>query len=94
MRPLAVESAGREHSLAVAEAARVAPSQRATTSSRHPGSVFAGTVWKTAIPLVRCELCGALRYLFTTNWAHTVTRTADCGPGESIDCQGQKVSHR
>jgi hypothetical protein len=61
-------------------------SQRATTSSRHPGTVFRGTVHARVLSITLCPDCGLSR------------RTGD-GPhaphwhqGQVVDCQLRAVS--
>lgn len=65
-------------------AARTAASQRSTTSSRHPGREFVGTVYHLAANLTECEGCGVLRRgtgPHAPRWRDGVLR----------DCQGRTV---
>lgn len=66
--------------------AEVAPSQRATTSSRHGSTVFRGTVWKHALRVVECPDCHSMRMAF--DGPHSPHIEA----GRRIDCVGREVT--
>lgn len=67
--------------------AEVAPSQRATTSSRHGSTVFRGTVWKRANRVVMCERCGSFKFDFVV--VHSPHFNTN---GRRIDCVGREVT--
>lgn len=63
----------------------VSASQRSTTSSRHPGREFVGTVYHLAANLTPCADCGVLRRgrgPHAPRWRN----------GAVVDCQGKAVT--
>jgi hypothetical protein len=60
-------------------------STRSTTSSRHPGVKFVGTVYTEARSLVLCPTCGGLRRYSTAPHA---PRWVD---GRQLDCAGRSL---
>lgn len=61
-------------------------SQRATTSSRHPGRVFRGTVYVDVRLVEVCAACGGSRRV--GSGAHAPRMVA----GRLVDCVGQELT--
>lgn len=65
--------------------ATVGHSHRATTSSRHPGVTFTGTVAYRLAAVVRCPLCGGWRR--ESPYPHS----PQLRPGGRFDCIGRPL---
>lgn len=66
-------------------------SHRATTSSRHPGRVFAGAVsFDLVAPLVPCSDCGTWRR--DTGGPHSPRWSQVDGEHVLVDCAGRRIS--
>lgn len=65
--------------------AETVASHRATTSSRTPGKVNAGTVRVLRWEIVPCDDCGAFRFASTAPHASRFVR------GVLTDCKGREV---
>lgn len=68
------------------ERATLTASQRATTSSRHPGLVFRGSVYVEVRPITMCPLCGGSRRVGEGPHAPRIV-----GGGRRVDCVGAEV---
>lgn len=60
-------------------------SQRATTSSRHPGRVFRGAVYVDVRPVEVCAACGGSRRVGSGTHAPRMVA------GRLVDCRGAEV---
>lgn len=65
--------------------------RRATTSSRHPGVTFAGSVYRPRGTLEQCDECGGTR-LMLAGGPHAPRWTTRSGRAVQVDCIGRKVS--
>lgn len=67
-------------------ATALVPTHHATTSSRHPGTVFRGTTWSARRSVVACVACGGLR--LELGGVHAPHWRRD---GVLVDCAGREV---
>ncbi|MEW5740375.1 MAG: hypothetical protein AB1938_15710 [Myxococcota bacterium] len=66
-------------------------SHRATTSSRHPGRVFRGAVYREGFRVTPCEKCGGLRFAFMPGQAHAPHWQSRGDRFVLVDCLGDEV---